>query len=90
MSLSSPEKATPDSSDVMQVVDGLEPALRGTHWRHKKTNGKYTIVGQCMIEATATAAYLYQGHDGRIWARPKDEFMDGRFERLDDEEPASA
>lgn len=67
-------------SSLMVDRDALDPALRGTLWRHRKTGGVYRIVGQCRIEATGQDAFLYQGQDGTIWARPCAEFMDGRFE----------
>ncbi|ADZ70685.1 DUF1653 domain-containing protein [Polymorphum gilvum] len=68
--------------DTMAARDGLDPSLRASRWRHRKTGGTYTIIGQCRIEATGADAFLYQGTDGTIWARPKEEFLDGRFERL--------
>ncbi|MFN4168829.1 MAG: hypothetical protein ACK4HD_11010 [Pannonibacter phragmitetus] len=73
----------PDDATMMTASDGLDPALRGTRWQHRKTGGIYRIVGKCRIEATGEEAFLYQGADGTIWARPCGEFMDGRFEPLD-------
>jgi hypothetical protein len=56
-------------------------------WHHVKTGGVYEIVGECIIEATNKPAVLYRSvipAPGRsIWARPKDEFFDGRFEKVD-------
>lgn len=81
------EKASSDRSreekdpSLMTARDGLDPALRGTLWRHRKTGGVYRIIGKCRIEANGEDAFLYQGQDGTIWARPCTEFMDGRFER---------
>ena len=52
----------------------------GTDWQHVKTGGKYAVVGECVIEATMKVAFLYKSHKtGIVWARPKDEFLDGRF-----------
>ncbi|WP_439527400.1 hypothetical protein [Pannonibacter sp.] len=70
------------SPDLLVASDGLDPSLRGSLWRHRKTQGVYRILGKCRIEATGTDAFLYQGDEGTIWARPMDEFLDGRFERL--------
>lgn len=56
------------------------------NYRHKKTDGLYTILHHGWIEATETEAVIYVSHqDGRIWVRPSDEFYDGRFEIVVDE-----
>ena len=50
-------------------------------WRHKKSGGLYTIVGEAIIESTMQKATIYKSlHDDKLWIRPKDEFHDGRFE----------
>ncbi len=58
----------------------------GTHWQHLKTDHVYEIIGSCRIEASNTPAFLYRladQDDATIsWARPVDEFLDGRFKRL--------
>jgi hypothetical protein len=56
-----------------------------TWWRHKKTHQVYIIVGQCRLEKTGQAAFLYvrdADAGGTPWAREKEEFLDGRFEQL--------
>lgn len=56
----------------------------GTVWRHRKTGHVYTIIGTCRLEATNAPAYLYRRpEDGITWARDMDEFLDGRFERIE-------
>lgn len=35
-----------------------------------------------VIEATMTAAVIYEGQDGMLWVRPRTEFYDGRFAEL--------
>ncbi len=55
----------------------------GTFWVHKKSERLYEITGECRIEATYTEAYLYTDTHGVMWARPKAEFLDGRFEQID-------
>ena len=59
-------------------------AAHGTVWKHIKTGGTYTVVGNCQLEATNRPAVLYvsTNGDGRTWARDLEEFMDGRFVRL--------
>lgn len=50
-------------------------------WRHKKSGGLYTIIGEAIIESTMQRATIYKSlHDDKVWIRPKDEFHDGRFE----------
>ncbi|WP_209000060.1 hypothetical protein [Pannonibacter tanglangensis] len=89
-SVSSPPEPVPADGDIgaASLAGGLDPALRGSLWRHRKTQGVYRIVGRCRIEASGLHAFLYQGQDGTIWARPVDEFLDGRFERLTGEQDA--
>jgi hypothetical protein len=55
----------------------------GTVWRHKKTGGLYTIMSECRLERTNEPMFIYLAHyDGTLWARAKDEFLDGRFEEI--------
>jgi hypothetical protein len=60
------------------------PKMHGgsNQWQHVKTGGIYTVIGECRIEAINAPAYLYRSAEGVVWARPKDEFLDGRFEPL--------
>ena len=57
-------------------------SITGTNWRHIKSGGMYTVLGMCRLEHNGCPACLYQGLDGVVWARDKDEFLDGRFEPL--------
>jgi len=57
-------------------------------WLHKKTGREYVVEGVCTLEHSNKPAYLYRsyqegGDDGVLWARDKEEFLDGRFELLD-------
>lgn len=58
----------------------------GQFWTHIKTGGTYFITGFCILESTNKDAVLYineTADDGVTpWARDKEEFLDGRFERL--------
>lgn len=53
-------------------------------WRHKKTNTLYKIKDLVVIESTVTLAVSYTNLSSSeiIWVRPLDEFLDGRFERV--------
>lgn len=58
----------------------------GSLWRHRG-GGTYRVVGHGLIEATLTAAVIYEpvGFDGPNWVRPADEFLDGRFTRVEND-----
>lgn len=63
-----------------------EPGFKPTH-RHVRSGGAYEILGSAHIQTTRALAdmaevIVYRGADGRLWARDKDEFHDGRFEEV--------
>ncbi len=60
-------------------IDGLlrDGPIPGSMWVHRK-GGVYHIICTAIIEATLTAAVVYEGN-GKRWVRPLAEFMDGRF-----------
>lgn len=50
---------------------------------HKKSRGTYEIIAFAVHERTEEALVIYQHEgNGSIWARNRDEFMDGRFVKL--------
>lgn len=53
------------------------------YWRHVKTNGVYRWLMSVIRESDKEIHVVYQGTDGRRWARPSKEFYDGRFVRLE-------
>lgn len=53
--------------------------VHGRRWRHVKTGGEYTVIGECRLEATNEPAIVYRSAHGTVWARSKQEFFDGRF-----------
>lgn len=60
----------------------------GMQYRHKGTGGVYEVIGACRLQTRApvgdyTDLVVYRSKvNGVIWARPTDEFFDGRFERV--------
>lgn len=57
-------------------------------WKHVKTGHFYEIVSLGVIEKDGTPAVIYRrvfsDPTGPIlWIRPLDEFMDGRFKRIE-------
>lgn len=56
----------------------------GSRWLHVKTDREYTIIGKCRLEGTNAPAYLYVGDDEIVWARDMDEFLDGRFVKIEE------
>lgn len=57
----------------------------GSVWRHKKTGDDYRVTGHAMIESTWKPGVIYvrniRGLSPLI-VRDGDEFIDGRFERI--------
>jgi hypothetical protein len=57
-------------------------------WRHVKRGTEYEVVGQALLQAStgpvpeAAELTVYRDRKGNLWARPRSEFEDGRFERL--------
>lgn len=69
------------------MTDGNAGALK--HWRHKKRGTTYTEVGTGSLQASdgvigdGEFLVIYRSDtDGSLWARPFNEFHDGRFEAL--------
>lgn len=72
-----------------------ERVAPGTLWRHRK-GGTYRVVGVAAARSSVSAPaiegmsmVIYTsgsgGHrDSALWARPLDEFLDGRFTRVGD------
>lgn len=81
---------SPKSTDAEQPADeGLDEtpcsAFAGSLWTHLKSARLYIVVGECQIESTNEPGVLYRGlnePNGKLWARSKAEFLDGRFEQF--------
>jgi hypothetical protein len=55
-----------------------------TH-RHLKRGSTYIVIGRGELQTSSELPdgadlIIYQGEDGKLWARPTHEFEDGRFE----------
>ena len=55
-------------------------------WQHVKSGGEYSLLGDARLQTDQplkdmAEVYVYQGADGRMWARPVAEF-DARFKRI--------
>lgn len=58
-------------------------------WKNRKTGVVYDYIGELMLNKATTTALkdgsllvILRTKSGRVIARPKDEFKDGRFIRL--------
>lgn len=63
------------------------------YWRHVKRGTIYEVLGLGQVQTEDwgqdnAAVMIYRSEDGLLWVRPHNEFMDGRFERLDELRPA--
>lgn len=56
--------------------------------RHLKRGTEYDVLGIAEVQCSGVLEYtqegselvVYRGEDGKLWCRPRDEFLDGRFE----------
>lgn len=67
---------------VKRIILGEEHDFpdTGRIWTHVRTDGRYLVLGECVIEKDAVPAVAYRdASGGAIWIRPLAEFMDGRF-----------
>jgi hypothetical protein len=49
-------------------------------WYHVKTGGAYQVICEGFIEATLQPVVVYRAlKDQKVWVRPTDDFLDGRF-----------
>lgn len=57
-------------------------------YRHIKTGGYYYVLYEGFLEWDLTPVVIYRNtdpnKDQRVWVRKKEEFYDGRFERVED------
>lgn len=70
------------------AIAAMSPAWRPM-WRHKKRGTVYMEIGRAELQdasprgpAEGDTLVIYQGDDGKLWAREVTEFEDGRFEPL--------
>lgn len=81
---------------VRFMLDGLpaasaQPAGGVERYRHKARGTEYTLIGTAELQDATGAGVeesallaVYRGDDGKLWARRRREFGDGRFEWLPD------
>ena len=61
-------------------------------WRHLKRGTTYEEIGRARLQASTClpdegdVLIIYRGDDGKLWAREENEFLDGRFERVPQQE----
>ena len=61
----------------------IQDPMPDSLWRHVKTNNVYQVICCAMEEKQGGAYFVVYTRVGGLditnWARPKDEFLDGRF-----------
>jgi hypothetical protein len=57
----------------------------GSQWRHNKSAGQYTVEGIALSEGGQEPVVIYRANvKGAVaWARVAQDFMDGRFVRIE-------
>lgn len=72
--------------DVLVELDSVRDLVpRGSIWKHVKTDTLYTVKDIVVVESDLTLAVSYSKltvSPQFNWIRPLDEFLDGRFERI--------
>jgi hypothetical protein len=68
------------SGDKSQII--------GMVVRHRKRGTRYTVVCTATLQTNAPVSddaslVIYRDDDGKTWARPVGEFLDGRFDIID-------
>lgn len=71
-----------------ETLARMEPVAE--RYRHKKRGTVYEVVGTAELQVAefinmpdeGDHLAIYRGEDGKLWARPYNEFHDGRFEPL--------
>lgn len=67
------------ASTIRRHADELPAFPKPEHWVHIKSGGKYTKLGVVTVQSDGPVTdmqelVLYEGEDGRRWARPASEF----------------
>lgn len=84
------EAAHQDTLRLAGFPRALSPPSASEQFRHKKRGSVVTVLGDAELQVAATQ-WIAEGtvltiyrhvEDGKLWARPKVEFEDGRFERV--------
>lgn len=76
--------------ELRRKLAALAAAPAGPEWRHKKRGTTYRVldeansqvVGEPIGEGDIVVVYRAES-DGTLWIRKRDEFYDGRFERVE-------
>ena len=87
-----PERLIPEQlwKHHLAASYSVEP---GATWQHVRTGAVYEVLGVALREADCAPLVLYRLRDDGFvnprrgvptWARPVDEFLDGRFVRVDE------
>ena len=82
------EQATIIIGYDQQLVEVRADDATVERYRHKKRGTVYEVIGSAELQVAGLAPdegdhlAVYRGEDGKLWARPYDEFHDGRFEAL--------
>lgn len=78
------DEACPAPHEAAPVVTRRSPNQLFRHVKRGTTYEKVALASlQCADPCEETAVLvIYRGEDGKVWARPHDEFHDGRFEKV--------
>jgi hypothetical protein len=78
----------PDCLDAATALYAIADRDEAVGWvRHKTRGSIYAVVGTASLQTVGSidegaSLVIYRGANGELWARPKEEFHDGRFEAL--------
>lgn len=82
------DKRLTDGQLVARCADAWEAVPPVSWWHHKKTGGVYEAQGVALTSNNLTPVVIYMNTKGNgpSFTRPASEFLDGRFERINDKE----
>lgn len=82
-----------DFASIKMAIDAAKNS-KATYWKHVERGSIYEEAARAELQVATNppqegdVIVIYQGKDGKFWARAEKEFEDGRFEKVNDKDEA--